>query len=161
MRKLVFSIALLSIGSLVSCNQPVKEKKEDLKETPQAVNKEVPFVIAKNYFVKNNYQGKDSTEVKKISSQAEFDVVFGAAALMGKEGKPTPIDFSKQHAIAVIHPVTDKATSLDAPTLSTNGTTLDFSYQLKVGEKQSYSIHPYLLLVVDNEYQGDIVTTVK
>ena len=52
---------------------------------------EVAFEVAKNYFFKNNQEIPSSP---KITTSEEFGKLFGMATTMGKEGKPTEIDFT-------------------------------------------------------------------
>ena len=66
---------------------------------------------------------------------------------------PTKIDFSKQYVIAVINPSTEMLTNLNMPTLSKSGDIITLAYEEKVEGKQSYSMRPNLILVVDNQYQ--------
>ncbi len=80
---------------------------------------------------------------------------------MGENGMPTRIDFAKQYVIAVLNPSTDMLTSLNMPTLSKNGNIITLAYEEKVEGKQSYTMRPNLILVVDNQYQGEIKTVKK
>lgn len=125
------------------------------KET--GMNMKVPFTLAKNYFIKNTVEDKP-TFVEKLR-QKRFSKTFGAAATMNNI--PTKIDFSKQYVIAVINPSTEMLTNLNMPTLSKSGDIITLAYEEKVEGKQSYSMRPNLILVVDNQYQGEIKTVKK
>ena len=92
----------------------------------------------------------------KISSQEEFDKIFGMATTMGENGKPTSIDFTKQYVIAVVGQVTDKSTSITVNSLKQNGNVITLNYNQTEGEKQTSFRQPLLLLIVDNKYQADI-----
>jgi hypothetical protein len=107
----------------------------------------LPYKTADHYFVKND-QINEFVE-KVITSQVEFNQFFGEAAFMGKSGKPTPIDFSKENVIALIHPKTDKAVEISPVKLETiqTGETI-YHYQVKVGEKRSFDVIPKLIIVV-------------
>ena len=54
--------------------------------------KDVSYILAANYFVKNTVNQLDNP---KIETAEKFNEIFGMATTMGKEGKPTEIDFSK------------------------------------------------------------------
>lgn len=108
------------------------------------------YSVAKNYFVRNDVHSVSSM---KITSQAEFDNVFGMATHMGKYGRPTEIDFSKQFVYAKIMPVTDISTSLQLSSVSRlAGNKLQITFEIKRGEKQSYSIQPCKIVILDRKF---------
>ncbi len=157
MNNLKFLLLLLgSVFLFGACqNSTEKEKNTHKTENSTAMEKEIPFSIAKNYFVK-----KDIETVKnpKITTQKEFDQIFGMATTMSEEGKPTPIDFSKQFVIAVVLPETDIATELHAVDLIQNEEEkLIFTYQKEEDKKISHTIKPLLMVLVDNKYQGEVI----
>ncbi|MCT3949867.1 hypothetical protein AB2S32_14610 [Elizabethkingia anophelis] len=155
--KKTLSILLVAALTVMSCQSTKKvSDKEMTKET--GMNMKVPFTLAKNYFIKNTIEDKP-TFVEKITNEEGFEKFFGAAATMNN--MPTKIDFSKQYVIAVINPSTDMLTSLNMPTLSKSGDIITLAYEEKVEGKQSYSMRPCLILVVDNQYQGEIKTVKK
>lgn len=112
----------------------------------------IPYTEAHNYFVRNDAKDVPS----KITSQEQLEQYFGMAAFMGKNGEPTKIDFSKEYVIAVVLPVTDLQTELKAGELKQLGDTLVFHYQMKQGEKQTFTIRPMLMIIVSNDYQGAV-----
>ena len=73
---------------------------------------------------------------------------------MGKDGKPTPIDFSRQFVLAIVHPVTDVATEIVPVKVMAKRDTLFYDYELKVGEKQSFSIQPVSIIILDKKYSN-------
>ena len=117
----------------------------------------VPFVVAHNYFVRN-----DVTEPVpvKIGSQDEFEHYFGMAAFMGKNGQPTPIDFEKQFAIAVVLSETNHSTELQAKSLTDDGQKLIFTYSVDFApEENTWTQVPMLLIFVDRQYERNSVET--
>ena len=112
---------------------------------------EVAFEEAKNYFFKNDQTIPASP---KITSEEEFHKLFGMATTMGKDGKPTPIDFSRQFVLAIVHPVTDVATEIEPVKVMTKRDTLFYDYELRVGEKQSFSIQPVSIIILDKKYSN-------
>jgi hypothetical protein len=40
--------------------------------------------------------------------------------------------------------------------LKQKGDTIVFTYRVKRGEKQSYTMRPMLMIVVDNKYKGEV-----
>ena len=116
---------------------------------------QVPFVVAHNYFVRN-----DAIEPipAKIVSLDEFEQYFGMAAFMGKNGQPTPIDFEKQFAIAVVLPETNHSTELYAASLTDDGKKLIFTYRVDVAPKENtWTQVPMLLIFVDRQYERNSV----
>jgi hypothetical protein len=117
--------------------------------------KEVPFTEAHNYFVRNDVTGSVPT---KIGSLEAFERYFGMAAFMGKKGQPTPIDFEKQFAIAVVLPETNHSTELHAVNLKDNGQKLTFTYHADVApEENTWTQVPMLLIFVDRKFERDSV----
>lgn len=116
----------------------------------------VPFEQARGYFVVNTLDNKQ-VESLKITTQNEFDAYFGSAATMGKSGLPTKIDFDKQFVVAIIGQVTDKTTSFDVVSFKDKVQFVEFIFEVHTSDQtQSYSIHPYTMLVVDKKYDKDI-----
>lgn len=114
----------------------------------------VPYTVAENYFVNNSV--KDSVP-HKITSKADFDKYFGMASTMGAGGQPTPIDFDKAYVIVVDHSTTRKKTEIIPVRLTKSGTDIIFDYKITEGENMSFSIHPLLILIVDNQYSGHLI----
>lgn len=89
---------------------------------------EVAFEVAKNYFFKNNQEIPSSP---KITTSEEFGKLFGMATTMGKEGKPTEIDFTNQFVLAIVLPITNLATEINPIKLEEKGDTLFYFYDTK------------------------------
>lgn len=129
------------------------------KTTGDGAQSRVPYTEAHRYFVRNDLNGLPPA---KITTQAQFDRCFGMATVMGPDGQPTEIDFTKQFVIAVSTPVTNRATRITPLSLrrGTDGN-LTFSYKIKQGKEQTYSIQPLLLIVVDKKYEGSVSLEAK
>ena len=136
---------LILIGLVLSsCNT---KEKEVLKES------KITYQTASNYFVKNNCSG--SVE-NPITSQEAFDKIFGMATTMGKDGKPTSIDFSKSYVVAIVDSLTDKRIDLLPVSVEKKNDTLEVKYSKNIGEVRSYSTQPNLIFILDNTTQGII-----
>ena len=126
---------------LTSCHEPMAKK--------------VPYIEAEHYFFRNDAQTPDNP---KINTREEFESLFGMAAVMGKNGRPTPIDFDKQFVIAVVLPVTNKDVELDDERLTDDGQALTFEYSVDYDEDVlSFEMRPILLIVVDRKYEREMV----
>ena len=159
--KSIISICAFFAQMLVcSCNsssapqQNADRSEVTLAEDAPAVADGINFTIANNYFFRS-----DATipESPKITTQEQFDSLFGAAAVMGEGGQPTEIDFTKQFVIAVVLPETDIETSLSPVSLTKEDDVLTFTYKCQQGEKRSYTTQPVLAIVVDKSQETDIV----
>jgi hypothetical protein len=118
-------------------------------------SKGISFRVAERYFVNNDVKTLPSP---KISSQNEFDKLFGCAPVMGKNGMPTPIDFSKEYVIAVSKPETYLSTTLSPVSLKRDQyKNIVFTYKVTNGTKQTYSIVPFLMIIVNKKEQGNVV----
>lgn len=115
----------------------------------------IPYEVADNYFVNNNI---DTIPPVKIDNADEFDKYFGLATVMDPKGITSGVDFNTQYVINVVLPETDLETQLEPISLvkSEKGN-LVFTYEVKVGMKQSYTTRPLLMIVVDRKYQGPVI----
>lgn len=140
---------------LFACNTNTNTTATAVNEISADTAYDIPFTTAKNYFLKNTFKA-DSLVNSKITNQENFDSIFGMATVMGDQGKPTSIDFSKQYVIAIVKPVTDKATALAVESLVKKDNSIILKYRKTEGEKQSFTTRPILLVIVDNAYNGNV-----
>lgn len=131
MRKILSSIIVAA--SLVSCATT---------EKPQQVG----YTEAHGYFVRNDAPVHAACY---YDSRESFDSVFGCAAVMGKDGLPTEIDFDRQSVIAVIGSETSRPTEYRAVSLTQKSDTLRLRYKAKEQASTTYTMQPLLLLVID------------
>ena len=146
----LFIVSLATI-LLSSCKMTDKKVKE--------VTTSVPYTVAKGYFVKNTFS-TDTVQCLLIRSREKLDSVLGMAAAIGKDGMPTQIDFDKEFAIACIHPETDSMVQLETSALTKTENRLTLQLSIIRGEKQSYTIVPLQLLIVEGtspvEFRFDV-----
>ena len=129
---------LTCVAALVACAGP----------------KDVPYTVLDHYFFKN---GQDVPDNPKIDTEEAFATLFGMATVMGESGKPTPVDFDKEFVIAVVNPVTEYETELEPEALRMENGELVFTYDETVGERQSWTMQPILLVKVSREYETETV----
>ena len=116
----------------------------------------VPYTLAKNYFVKNTYPDKDF-HFLKITSEEQFNEIFGAAALMGEGGRPTSIDFKANFVIALINNTTDDVSGLHVHTLTGGNGQLHVTYVVtQMAEPASFRSRYCSILIVNKKYDGKI-----
>lgn len=153
---LLFSVLLVLLRISVSDAQhksPHPKHKKQLMSTTKDIT--VPFVEANHYFIKNTYQEGDLNH-PKITSLLEFERFVGYAPVMGDDGLPTAIDFNKQYVLLVPGHETDKLTTMRPISLTQHDKVITLTYEYHEGAKQTYRMLPFLLLIVDNQYQGEI-----
>lgn len=149
---MLFAIAMLL--TVVACNnKPATAVDNNIEKG------EVPYEVAKNYFFKNDLDILPASP--KITSAEVFNKLFGMATTMGEDGQPTQIDFAKQFAVAIVLPVTDFATEINPVKLEVAGDSLLYTYQVKTGEKQSYSIQPISIIAIDKKYESKEVLLIN
>ena len=129
---------LACVAALVACTGP----------------KDVPYTELDHYVFKN---GQDVPDNPKIDTEEAFATLFGMATVMGESGKPTPVDFDKEFVIAVVNPVTENETELEPESLRMENGGLVFTYDETVGERQSWTMRPVLLVKVSREYDAETV----
>lgn len=147
MKKVLFAFAALL--TMAACNKPATsvENKE---------SGEVPFTVAKNYFY--THLGTPST---KITTEEDFRKIFHMATTMGEEGKPTAIDFSKQFVVNVVLRDSKWPMEINPLKVEAKGDTLFYSYDIKVGQKQSYWSQSSSIIIIDKEYEKQEVVLVN
>ena len=150
MKKILFAFTMLL--AMAACTDNSVSAVENNGESS-----EVAFEVAKNYFFKNN---QVIPETPKITTEEEFNKLFGMATTMGEEGKPTTIDFTKQFVLAIVLPLTDMATEISPVKLEEHGDSLLYTYEIKTGEKLSFTIQPVSIIIIDKQYENkEIILT--
>jgi hypothetical protein len=150
----LFLLVAVFFGSCKS-QQETKNYPKSNPEKTQMVVDTIPYTIAQNYFVKNTVE---SIPNPKIETEEALKKYFGFATTMGKDGKPSVINFSNEFAIALVLPQTDLATTIKPVLLKKEkDNSILFHYQIEIGSKQSFTSRPFLLLVVDKKYDGNII----
>ena len=152
LRRILCTFAILL--TLVACTTKQAETTVGDTEIPS----EVAFEVARNYFFKNNQEIPASP---KITSEEVFHQLFGMATTMGKDGKPTAIDFTRQFVLAIVLPVTDTETEITPVKVEAKGDSLFYTYEVKSGEKQSYSIQPISLIILNKELENKEIILIK
>lgn len=165
MKRQIFMIASVSYFLVTACQNNNKNENNEISnpttiESKNEMNRrDVSYTMANNYFVKNTVSTLDNP---KIETSEKFNEIFGMATTMGKMGKPTEIDFTKQNVIAVILPETDFTTSLNPISLKRNEKEeLVLTYQNIIGEKQSFKTRPSFAIIIDKTETGRVILEEK
>jgi len=143
----------LLIMSIVVFSMSACGSKHDNKTTttPKVTDvNTVEYNIARNYFFNNNVEVPDNPIV---TTQENFEQLYGMAAVMGKDGAPTPIDFSKEFVIGIVLPITNDYTEIIPEALEKEGDVLTLYYKVSIKElNMSSSMQPMVLIIVDRKY---------
>ena len=151
MKKILLAFTMLL--AMVACtNKPVAAVGNNEESS------EVAFEVAKNYFFKND---QVIPEYPKITTEEEFNKLFGMATTMGENGKPTAIDFTKQFVVAIVLPITDFATEINPVKVEEKDDSLLYTYEVKTGEKQSFSIQPVSIIILGKEYESKEIVLIN
>lgn len=135
--------------TVVNLNGGILAWQQSGKPITKGTNNEIPYNELHNYYLRDNNIIPD---VQKIKSQTAFDKLFGCAAVKGKNGEPTRVDFEQQFVIAKLFPITDQATEIAPCHLTMAGDTLLLTYTRVQGMQQSWSMQPFLAIAVDLKY---------
>lgn len=146
----VLALTIGSMSAFTACRSAADvEKNQRLAE-----GESIPYEVMHNYFLKNNVNG---ISYPLITNDKEFQGLFGMATAMGENGRPTPVDFSKEFIVAVVLPETNVSTEIIPLRMVKNEKEVKFLYKVKRGEKMSYRMLPVLLVKVNNEYRDEVV----
>ena len=117
----------------------------------------VNFTEANGYFFKNNQP--IPTDVLVIQSKAQMEQYFGYATTMST--RPTDVDFQSQAVIAIVLGETDTATEVKISDIKLQDGNAVVTYKVVTGEKQSYTMLPMAMVVVDRAIVKGNVVAVK
>ena len=110
----------------------------------------VSYRQAQNYFV---FGDTVPPTPFRILSVQQLGATFGMAAVMGRNGEPTRIDFASEFAIAVVLPETNLPTELEPVSLVRTGDgRLRLTYRAHRRPVASWTMRPFLLLIVSRKY---------
>ena len=106
----------------------------------------IDYQLADGYFVRND---APSEIPAYIDSEDTFESYFGMAPVMGEDGMPTKIDFSKQSVIPIVLQPTDYSTNIIIDNVGQKGDSIVANCTIvKEGKPQTYIIQPCALVVI-------------
>ncbi len=114
----------------------------------------VEYELAKNYFKRNDIKFAGNQHM--FDSRGIFEQFFGMATTMGEEGKPTPIDFSKQFVVALQEPDSNRIAEFNIKSFTKTGGNLNLTYSVKYGEALTYTSSNTCIIIVDKKFAGKI-----
>ena len=139
MTRLALSLlSIITLGLCMCCTRSAR-----LVEEAQCT---VPFRELTNYFIRTD--APKERFVKVFFSQEEFHSIFGMAAFMGANGRPSKVDFEHEVVIAVAMPPMNQACTLRVTEVVKEEGGLVFHYTQTLGEPLTYTIRPNLLIAI-------------
>ena len=117
----------------------------------------VNYREASGYFFKNNQPCPK--DILVITNKAELERHFGYAATMSQ--RPTEVDFSKEAVLAIVLPETDLSTDIGIKGITSKQGSLTVNYKVNTGAKNSYTIQPMRMIVVDKSTLQNKTVTAK
>lgn len=142
-------LALITVAMLVGCSPLSKIEKEGYP---------INYTELANYYALNNVD-VSKTQRLVINSQQTFEAYFGEAAVMGRNGQPTMVNFKTQYVLAVVLPETDRQTEVIPGEVVQNGNTIVMNYRVNKGAKTTYRMVPFAAIAIDkpvNDTQMEI-----
>ncbi len=143
------ALALITVAMLVGCSPLSKIEKEGYP---------INYTELANYYVLNNVD-VSKTQRLVINSQQTFEAYFGEAAVMGRNGQPTMVNFKTQYVLAVVLPETDRQTEVIPGEVVQNGNAIVMNYRVNKGAKTSFRMVPFAAIAIDkpvNDTQMEI-----
>ena len=138
---------LMALGALLLvCSNCSLFNKMNMAENVNKTASPINFTTLNNYFVRNDV---DCSKLQRLilDNQADFEGFFGEAAHMG--GRPTAVNWKTQYVLAVILPETGRETSIKPIAVKQDGSQVVLSYEVKRGDKVSYTMVPFTAVAVD------------
>ncbi len=114
---------------------------------PAAQETSVPFERCTSYFERNDSGLTGESSYLAFVSQAQFDRIFGPAAVMGKNSFLPKDAFAGKIVVAAVHRG-NYLTSYDSIAVASQGDTLSIRYTVKKGDPGSAAFRSPLILAV-------------
>lgn len=157
----ILMLGLVSLLMLTSCNKkstqtPIDSKAQNQSMQTDSHTSRIPYQELNNFFVLNTI---DNTQVecKKITTQKEFDAVFGQARTMSKESIASVVDFDKSFVLAIIAQPSFKQTFIEILSVKQKNQVLELIYSIEnQSEQRSYQTHDFKAIVIDKKYDMDV-----
>jgi hypothetical protein len=101
--------------------------------------------------IKNSFKEDDPNSIKGIVMTNLNQAIDGAQKSIRNLKPPVPGKVGPNDAKE-----TDVETSMIPKSLTKVGKNIVFKYEIKKGNKTTFSMKPFLMIVVDNKYQGTV-----
>jgi hypothetical protein len=157
-RTIWIMVTCFGLGGMMAACSSSEQQKTVLQQNTNttASENQIPYKIAKNYFVNNTYRSA-SLQGKKIDNANTFNEIFGMATVMGENGKPTAIDFSKEFVIALIGEVSENEISYAPISLKEIDGRLSFEYAINIKKASGALMQSSFIMVIDKKFEKDSV----
>ncbi len=129
---------------LMACKGRVGATSNENQEPETAALESIPVKMMSGYFLKNSYQFQEDIACFIFTDQASFDTYLGVGRTMNNQ--PDQPDFAQNTLAAIACKPADVKTDI-AVTKSeiVNGNTVNIHFEIKKGEKLTYTMQPLAL----------------
>lgn len=115
----------------------------------------INYKEAYHYFVRNDVTDYSP---RLIQSAEKLNQYFGMATVMGKNGVPTNIDFTKYNAIAIIESATNRDTEIKVTSIKNYNNKIVVKYKtIQKGKPMTYKMVPSAIYQIDKKYGSNII----
>ena len=116
-----------------------------------AKKESLPYKILEGYFVGNEFVPYLPVDTV-IRSSDQFQKIFGYATVMGRQ--PAAIDFENEFVLAIMPEVSDQSPQIELISLLKRNEEILVRYKITLGQKQSYTVKPLLLISLPKKYSN-------
>ncbi|MCK5815973.1 MAG: hypothetical protein KAH07_08515 [Flavobacteriaceae bacterium] len=150
MIKRILFIAVITV-TIISCTDSKKKSEETegtkpITETTKPMSSNTRFEKIDGYFVKNTVVFEKSVKYIAVSSQEEFDTVFGIAKTM--KNKVTPLDFEKFNVAAILNIPSKKSDRIKLQKYTSSNGIMTVGYDLEKGSDQTFDSGDLLIFKI-------------
>ena len=116
-----------------------------------AKKESVHYKILEGYFVSNEFVPFLPVDTV-IRSSDQFHKIFGYATVMGRQ--PAAIDFENEVVLAIMPEASDQNPQIELISLLKRNEEILVRYKIILGQKQSYTVKPLLLISLPKKYSN-------
>lgn len=159
MKRSIFSLLLICLSlQLSACSNPKSSSTTEYNSDTLIKNSvEIPYCQGNVYFIKNTVKNQVPA---RINSQSVFNQYFGYA-YTASSWKNRAIDFEKEEVLVYDAGVVQRSMEITPVALRQDGRTLHLFLKVKSGAAINYSIHPFLMLIIDKNKADKLIFHVQ
>ncbi|MCF0196982.1 MAG: hypothetical protein HUK03_07120 [Bacteroidaceae bacterium] len=155
---IIMALTLIACGGASKVCPVSQESAPAIGTDSAALTSGVAYTPAEGYFFKTGQP--TPAEALVMRSKEELEAHFGYATTMNR--RPTALDFSRQVAIAIVLPETNRSTEITVQSITLRGKDLEVAYAVQTGTPLSYTIQPLTMIAVSKtSLQGKVILVRK
>jgi hypothetical protein len=154
MIKQILTIAMITACFLSACKAK-KNAETNRTEVSTSSETNVKITVANNTYVKKSYTEAGEQRMT-ITTQKEFDKIFGTRELKVDDIEATEIDFKKHYVVALVGVMPAYETRFLYKTANASTEKIDVKYRVKVKEDKPAAERPSIVVVVSKGFEGEV-----